>query len=354
MENASRAFLDAVRKSMQQIRSVIGATTINPKLFSAAERLQYEGYLRREGRQQSGLDARLVPPDKETAYRVARMVEEELGWEVVGWKIAARKEGLQRQLRTDSPIYGRVFGPLKYSPATVEYAMQCSPIPEVECQARLGADLPPRVKPYSIEEVTEAVVSLHPGIELAECRFMHDAAFPPLTAILADGPGGGAVVCGSPIEDWRWRDVANQEVVLTCDGVQRRKGTVAEALNHPMVPLTWLANELSRTGIGLKAGQYRHADWHAAAEAGRDLRRGLRPIRESDRLLCLIIQNLGRGWALGTVKYPLPETSDYASFLLKAQSSGAEAIGFTSAGAESWNPIERRILAIALAPSELR
>ena len=48
MENASRAFLDAVRKSMQQIRNAIGATTIDPGLLTAAERIQYEGYLRRE------------------------------------------------------------------------------------------------------------------------------------------------------------------------------------------------------------------------------------------------------------------------------------------------------------------
>ena len=48
MENASRAFLDAVRKSMRQIRTVIGATTINPDLLTCAERIQYEGYLRRE------------------------------------------------------------------------------------------------------------------------------------------------------------------------------------------------------------------------------------------------------------------------------------------------------------------
>jgi transposase len=48
MENASRAFLDAVRKSMRQIRSAIGATTIDRKLLTAVERLQYEGYLRRE------------------------------------------------------------------------------------------------------------------------------------------------------------------------------------------------------------------------------------------------------------------------------------------------------------------
>lgn len=48
MENASRAFLDAVRKSMREIRSVIGAIVINPALLTAAEKLQYEGYLRRE------------------------------------------------------------------------------------------------------------------------------------------------------------------------------------------------------------------------------------------------------------------------------------------------------------------
>jgi transposase len=48
MENASSAFLDAVRRSMREIRRLVGAMTINPDLPSAAERLQYEGYLRRE------------------------------------------------------------------------------------------------------------------------------------------------------------------------------------------------------------------------------------------------------------------------------------------------------------------
>jgi transposase len=48
MENASRAFLDAVRRSMRQIREVVGTATINPDLLTAAERIQYEGYLRRE------------------------------------------------------------------------------------------------------------------------------------------------------------------------------------------------------------------------------------------------------------------------------------------------------------------
>lgn len=210
--------------------------------------------LRREGRQQSGLDAALVPPDKTTAYRIARMVEEELGWPVLGWKIAAQKEEMQRQLRTDSPIYGRVYA-TRTSPVSVERASQCSPIPEVEYQAVLGIDLPPRDKPYGVEEVADAVASLHPGLELAECRFAHDEKFPPLPAVLADGSGSGTILYGPAIDDWRHRDIAGQEVVLLCNGVPRRRGTAAAALDHPMVPLTWLANELSRTGIGMKAGQ---------------------------------------------------------------------------------------------------
>jgi transposase len=48
MENASTAFLHAVRKSMHAIRSAMGTTSIDPDLLTRAERLPYEGYLRRE------------------------------------------------------------------------------------------------------------------------------------------------------------------------------------------------------------------------------------------------------------------------------------------------------------------
>ncbi len=91
------------------------------------------------------------------------MVAEELGWPVLGWKIAAFKEEMQKALRTDAPIYGRTYT-VKPSPLSVMHAGLASPIPEVEYQAKLGADLPPRARPYGVEEVTEAVASLHPGI----------------------------------------------------------------------------------------------------------------------------------------------------------------------------------------------
>jgi len=48
MENASAAFLEAVRRSMRPIRMALGSTVIDPALLTHAERLQHDGHLRRE------------------------------------------------------------------------------------------------------------------------------------------------------------------------------------------------------------------------------------------------------------------------------------------------------------------
>lgn len=48
MANASQAFLAATRGCMRQIRAALGAATVDPGLLTAAEKLQYEGFLYRE------------------------------------------------------------------------------------------------------------------------------------------------------------------------------------------------------------------------------------------------------------------------------------------------------------------
>ena len=47
MENASAAFLDVVRRMMTAIRRIVGTAVIDPALLTRAERIQYDGYLRR-------------------------------------------------------------------------------------------------------------------------------------------------------------------------------------------------------------------------------------------------------------------------------------------------------------------
>ena len=48
LEISSRAFLDAVCQSMCQIRQAVGSNVVSPTLLNYAQRLQYEGYLRRQ------------------------------------------------------------------------------------------------------------------------------------------------------------------------------------------------------------------------------------------------------------------------------------------------------------------
>src|SRR5205814_1687419 len=146
---------------------------------------------------------------------------------------------MQHALRTDAPIYGPVFRRfIHQSPAALAWRTLLHPVAEPELVVALGADLPPQRAPYTPDDVAAAVASLHPAMEIAECRFARDDAFPPLTAILADGAGSGSVICGPAIADWRTRDVAGQEVVLRVDGHERRRGTGA-AIDHPLVPLAW-------------------------------------------------------------------------------------------------------------------
>ena len=211
--------------------------------------------LRFENRQQSGLASDLVPGDTDAAYRVSREVSLRLGWNVGGWKIAAFKPEMQRRLRANAPIYGPVYKPqIHLSPMRLEGRRLLHPLVEVELVVRLSAPLPPRSSPSLRNDIEEAVGSIHPGLEIAECRFAHDDRFPPLNAILADGSGSGTLVLGEAIVGWRSHDFSAGHAALRVNGTQRREGRIFDAVEHPLAPLVWIANELSRVVVGLPAG----------------------------------------------------------------------------------------------------
>jgi branched-chain amino acid transport system substrate-binding protein len=47
------------------------------------------------------------------------------------------------------------------------------------------------------------------------------------------------------------------------------------------------------------------------------------------------------GKSLGSVRYPFPGTTDFASYLLQAQASGADVVAFANAGADASNAIKQ-------------
>ena len=209
---------------------------------------------RREGRQLDGLAPELLPATAQEGYAVNALVARRLGWDLLGWKIAGTTPAMREKLRVTDPIYGRTYRRfVAASPARFAHGELLDPLVECEFFVTLARDLPPRDAAWTMAEVTEAVATVHAGIEVAECRFPMDR-LPPLPAILADGSASGRYVFGGEIADWRGR-LAGMEVVLEVDGTPRRRGSGADVMGDPLAPLVWLANERRRWGDGLRAGE---------------------------------------------------------------------------------------------------
>lgn len=209
---------------------------------------------RRDARQIASLDMALVPATIEEAYRVNAQVVGCLGWAPLGWKIAATTAAVRQKLKTDGPIYGRTFRRFRYeSPVRLRHIELLDPLVECEVFVTLGHDLPARTRPWTYDEVKAAIGAIHAGIEVAECRFPSNS-LPPLPAILADGSASGRYVFGDAILDWR-DGLGSLEVRLQVDGRDVRRGTGADVMGDPLLPLLWLAEERRRFGDGLSAGE---------------------------------------------------------------------------------------------------
>lgn len=188
------------------------------------------------------------------AYAVQAAFRAQWPDDVVGHKVGCSSEQSQRLVNSPGPIAGSLFrASLWQQPAALDPSLFFIVGVEAEFGFRLGADLPPRAVPYSRDEVSEAMDAVVPVIEICDTR-LAEWRSRRIEEITADNAFNGGLVAGHPVEAWRQLDLGSHEVTLSIDGELKGTGTGALVLGHPLLALTWLANELSRRGEGMRAG----------------------------------------------------------------------------------------------------
>lgn len=178
------------------------------------------------------------------------------GQRVVGWKIAATSQAGQAHIRVDGPLAGRLLNErVLENGANISLSGNLMSVAEAEFAFRFSRDLERRSEPYSLEEVVSAVESLHPAIEVPDSRY-EDYTAVGAPQLIADDACACWFILGSPATaNWRESDLAQHQVDGYRNGELTSRGIGANVLGDPLVALTWIANELSRFGEGLKAGQ---------------------------------------------------------------------------------------------------
>jgi 2-keto-4-pentenoate hydratase len=209
----------------------------------------------RRARRPVDLPEECRPQSLDDAYALQEAVTAALGETPVGWKIGATDTAVRAHERLPEPVAGRLFaGHVHRSPADLPRELfttfrNC----EAEFAFRLAGDLPPRREPYSRDEVTAAVATLHPAIEVGDTRYKDRQKMGGI-GVRADNAGGTEFVMAEGTAAWRELDLPALTAVLYVNGQRRAKGSGNAVMGHPIEALLWLANHLSRRTIGLCAG----------------------------------------------------------------------------------------------------
>jgi 2-keto-4-pentenoate hydratase len=209
-----------------------------------------------DGRRLTALPDELRPRTRVDGYRIQAGVERRSAVPRVGWKIAATSLAGQAHIRVDGPLAGRLLRErMVDSGGRVPFGRNHMRVAEAEFVFRMAADLPPRVTPYGVEEVLDAVGALHPGIEIPDSRF-DDFTVVGAPQLIADNACAHYFVLGpeAPI-DWRPLDLVVHPVRGRVIGRIDRDGCGANVLGDPRLALAWLVNELSQLGEPLRAGE---------------------------------------------------------------------------------------------------
>src|ERR1700742_243639 len=201
------------------------------------------------------LDPLQRPQSRAEGYAIQAGIERISNAKLFGWKIAATSEAGQKHINVSGPMAGRILSEtLIADGGTAPMAGNEMRVAEPEFAFRMARDLPPRSRPYAVQEVLDAVGTLHPAIEIPDSRFA-DFVSAGAAQIIADNACAHLFVLGPPTAaNWRALDLVEEKPVITLRG-QRFIGHGKNVLGDPRIALTWLANELRELGVTLKAGQ---------------------------------------------------------------------------------------------------
>jgi 2-keto-4-pentenoate hydratase len=220
--------------------------------FEAAEILWRA---RLEGRRLEELPVRCRPRSLAEGYAVQDAMTALARQPMLGWKIAATSAAGQRHIGVSEPLAGRLFADFVLGDgAELAAGPMLMRVAEAEFAFRLGQDLPSRSAAYGIEEIVNAVAGLHLAIEVPDARFERFAEAGP-AQIAADDAFAAWFILGPAVSDWPGIDLPRQPVRMMRNGVVAGEGHGANALGDPRIALAWLANERSKRGGGLKAGE---------------------------------------------------------------------------------------------------
>ncbi|NOG68976.1 2-keto-4-pentenoate hydratase [Roseicella sp. DB1501] len=212
---------------------------------------------RRTARRLAALPGPLRPADRAAGYAIQAQYEAQSAEPLFGWKIAATSLAGQAHIGVDGPLGGRILAEMLVPEGgTVGLADNAMRVAEPEFVFRMARDLPPREVAYAQAEVMAAVAALHLGIEVPDSRF-EDFAHAGGPQLIADNACAHRFCLGPEAPAaWRGIDLAAHRVQCRVGERYAREGIGANVLGDPRIALTWLANELSRHGVTLRAGQY--------------------------------------------------------------------------------------------------
>lgn len=210
----------------------------------------------RSGTVLDALPDQLRPATRREGYAIQAELETLSATPLWGWKIAATSTAGQRHIGVDGPLAGRLLAEMVHADgATLPFGANRMRVAEAEFAFRLARDLPPRAEAYTVEEVLDAVAALHTAIEVPDSRFA-DFVTAGAAQLLADNACAHQFVLGPEAPaNWRDIDLAAHRVTGRVTGRLEREGVGANVLGDPRIALAWLANELSRHGVTLAAGQ---------------------------------------------------------------------------------------------------